>query len=244
MTLLLTASGVGIEGRLQPSDLTLETGSLTAIIGPNGGGKTSLLRALARVERASGIVAIDGEAVDGARPLQRRRMLSFLPAARDMVWPIPARDVIALGLARPCEARIDELISSLGLQTLANRRSDRLSTGERARVLLGRALAERSQVLMLDEPLSNLDPYWVLRILEIIRAACDAGAAALVSLHDLSLLDKFDRAILVGGGQIQADGTPAAILQSPLFEQIYGVEREGSGWRISPAQQADRQSSQ
>jgi iron complex transport system ATP-binding protein len=243
MTSLLQALGISIEGRLQSTNLDLSEGSLTAVIGPNGGGKTSLLRALARVQATSGMVLIDGENVDAAPPQRRRRMLSFLPAARDMAWPIAARDVIALGLSRPDPVRVEEVIATLGLAELAERPTDHLSTGERARVLLGRALAERPRVLLLDEPLSNLDPYWALRVLGILRAAAGQGAAVLVSVHDLSLLDHFDRALLLGNGRIQGDGPPAEVLRSPAFSSHFGVERCGAGWRISPARAEDRQSS-
>ena len=243
MTSLLDATGIAIPGRLQPTDLRLNAGSLTAVVGPNGGGKTSLLRALARVEKPGGRVTIDGAEVDRAPPLRRRRMLSFLPAGRDMPWPIAARDVIALGFARPDSARVDDLIGLLQLETLAERRTDLLSTGERARVLLARALAERPRVLLLDEPLSNLDPYWALTILDHLSEIANEGAAVLISLHDLTLLDRFDRVLLVGNGAIHADGPPQEVLARSVFSELFGVERAEAGWRISPDRLAGRRSS-
>lgn len=243
MTPLLVASGIGLPERLHPLDLRVYPRSLTAVIGPNGGGKTSLLRALARVQGGPGVVCISEEDLDRAPSPRRRQLLSFLPAARDMAWPISARDVIALGLARPDAGRVDELLSLLELQALAHRRTDRLSTGERARVLLGRALAERAQVLLLDEPLSNLDPYWALRIVQLLREVAQSGAAVVVSVHDLGMLDQFDRALLVAHGQLQADGPPAEVLRASVFSQMFGVERVGSGWRISLGRQAGQRSS-
>jgi iron complex transport system ATP-binding protein len=107
----LVARQVALHGRLLPTDLNVKAGELVALVGPNGGGKTSLLRAIARIENAGGHVAIGGEDVDAAPPARRRRLLSFLPASRDMTWPIAVRDVIALGLVQPDDARIDDLIS-------------------------------------------------------------------------------------------------------------------------------------
>lgn len=232
MTPLLTASGIGFDGRLQPCDLLVHGGTLTAVIGPNGGGKTSLLRSLARVDHPLGKVWIDGEDLDATTAARRRALLSFLPAARDVPWPIAARDVIALGLLRDDPCRIDELLGLLELEPLASRPVDRLSTGERARVLLARALASRPRVLLLDEPLSNLDPYWVLRVLDVLDDVTRAGSAVVMSLHDLTLVDRFDRAVLVSAA-IAAEGSPEQVLASPLFTSAFGVERSGSKWRIS-----------
>jgi iron complex transport system ATP-binding protein len=158
MTALLEARGVAIAGRLQPTDLQCAAGEMVAIIGPNGAGKSSLLRALAATELDQGEVIVDGEMVASAPPPRRMRLLSFLPATRSLVWPISARDVIALGLPAPDSDRIDELIDLLELTALAARPVNSLSTGERSRVLFARALAARPRLLLLDEPLSNLDP--------------------------------------------------------------------------------------
>lgn len=233
MTPLLTASGIGFDARLQPSDLRVPAATLTAIIGPNGGGKTSLLRSLARIDHPLGKVWIDDEDLDTTSTARRRALLSFLPAARDVPWAIAARDVIALGLLRDDPNRIKELLTLLELQPLASRPIDQLSTGERARVLLARALASRPKVLLLDEPLSNLDPYWVLRVLDVLSDIARRGSAVVVSLHDLTLAERFDRAVLVSGGAIAAEGSPEQVLASPLFTSAFGVERSSTGWRIS-----------
>lgn len=240
MSSLLEASGVALPGRLQPVDLALEAGTLTALIGPNGGGKTSLLRGLARIDRPAGLVWVGGEDLDEASPARRRRLLSFLPAARDVAWPISVRDLIALGLDRSDPARTGELLDLLDLQPLAERPANQLSTGERARVLLARALAPKPAVLLLDEPLSNLDPFWVLRILETLRDVVRQGSAALVALHDLTLLERFDRVLLVSRGRLLADKGAARILKSDVFEREFHVRRASDGWQISP--EAGRQS--
>ncbi len=231
----LTASGIAIHGRLEPTDLSIDAGQLVAVVGPNGGGKTSLLRALARVEQAEGRVRIDGEDLDEAGQARRRLLLSFLPASRDVGWPIAARDVIALGLERPDQGRIDELIELFELSALAHRPIDRLSTGERARVLMARAMAARPMVLLLDEPLSNLDPYWVLRFLELIDSARQDGTTILVSLHDLGHLVRFDRALLIADGCILLDDYPNKLLQNSLFEEVFRIVLEEGKPALKPA---------
>jgi len=228
----LVATQVGIAGRLEPTGLTVEAGQLVALVGPNGGGKTSLLRALARVERSSGAVAVGGEDVDSAAPARRRHLLSFLPASRDFAWPIAARDVIALGLDRPGQDRVEELIALFELDQLSARPIDQLSTGERARVLTARALAARPQILLLDEPLTNLDPYWVLQLMAILDTAAQSGQAVIVALHDLTLLPRFDRALLIADGRVQMDEAPTSLMASERFEEIFRIQAAKGGWAV------------
>jgi iron complex transport system ATP-binding protein len=187
-------------------------------------------------------VAIADEDVAASAPARRMRLLSFLPATRGLVWPISARDVIALGLPKPDPERIEGLLKLLELDHLAHRAVNSLSTGERSRVLFARALAAQPHLLLLDEPLSNLDPYWVLRTLQILRDAAATGrCAVLASVHDLSQVEAFDRVWLVNEGTIVADGQPEEILKSPTLSDTFRIERGDGGWRISPA--AGRRSS-
>jgi len=228
----LVARQLAISDRLHPTGLDVGPGELVALIGPNGGGKTSLLRALARIEGASGVVAIDGEDIDEAPMARRRQLLAFLPASRDVTWPISARDVIRLGLDRDDEPRVDELVSLLELDKLADRPVNQLSTGERARVLTARALVGNARLLLLDEPLSNLDPYWLLRFLDIFETAAQSGQMVLAALHDLSQLDRFSRAMLISDGRVQMDEAPADLIASERFEGIFRINAANGRWAI------------
>lgn len=242
MTSLLEARDLSVGARLHPTSLGAATGEMIAVIGPNGAGKTSLLRAIAVIELDAGRVTIAGEDVAESAPARRMRLLSFLPATRGLVWPISARDVIALGIPTPDPKRVEELVQLLELDHLADRAVNSLSTGERSRVLFARALAAEPRLLLLDEPLSNLDPYWVLSTLRILReASASSGCAVLVSVHDLSQVEAFDRVLLVHDGTIVADGRPGEILNSPSLSHAFRIERGATGWRISP--EAGRRSS-
>jgi iron complex transport system ATP-binding protein len=141
--------------------------------------------------------------------------------------------VIALGLPVRDVPRVDELIELLELKSLADRPVNSLSTGERSRVLFARALAARPKVLLLDEPLSNLDPYWVLKTLTILREVAASGECAVfASLHNLEQVSAFSRVLLVDEGEILADGPPTDVLSSAALGDVFRVEREGSGWKI------------
>jgi iron complex transport system ATP-binding protein len=228
----LVARGLALPGRLSATDLEFDSGKLIALVGPNGGGKTSLLRALAGVDEATGEVLIDDERLSGLGEARRRTLLAFLPASRDLGWPIAARDVIGLGLANRDDQRIKELVALFELGTFAKRPVNCLSTGERTRVLLARALAARPKLLLLDEPLANLEPYWVIRVSEILRALANEGALILVALHDLGQLDRFDRALLVANGAVQLNEAPAALMANESFEEIFRVTTSPDGWKI------------
>jgi iron complex transport system ATP-binding protein len=228
---LVEAQGLGIPGRLERTGLKVESGSLTVLIGPNGSGKTSLLHALARIGRAAGDVRIGGEEIDGIGAARRARLLAFLPASRDLPWPIAARELIALSGAEP--AAVEGVIERLELGQVAHRRADRLSTGERSRVLIARALATAPRLLLLDEPTSNLDPLWQIRLMQLLRQElAGADRCAVVAVHDLDAAGAYaDRLIVMHGGRIAADGEPEAVLSSPVIENVFGITRQDGCWR-------------
>ena len=232
------AKALAIAGRLSPTDLTVEAGQLVAVIGPNGGGKTSLLRAMARTENAGGTMSVEGYDLDQATEAQRRKLLAFMPASREAPWPVRVADFIALGLGMPDKTQSDELIAALELELLADRPIDRLSTGERARAMLARALAGKAHLLLLDEPLSNLDPYWVLRTIDLLRSEIARNeSSVLVSVHDLALIERFDRVLLVSGGVVVGDGKPSDVLTSAAFAAAFRIQPDGAGWKITWADQ-------
>ena len=240
MSAILTAEALAYAGRLAPTALTLRGGELTCLIGPNGSGKTSLLHALGGIGAATGRVRIDGVDPRTRGPDDRKRLFAYLPATRDVAWPISAADLIGLGLPKGgAPEPIEPILEALDLSGMTERRIDRLSTGERSRVLIARALAARPRVLLLDEPVANLDPLWQLRLMDHLRALTrETGCAALVAIHDLELARTYaDRLIILAGGWIAADGDPQALLDGPYIPDIFGIERVGAGWRpvIRPA---------
>lgn len=232
MSVRLTAQAIGIAGRLTPCDLAFDAGSVTMLVGPNGAGKTSVLHALAGLPGSSGKVVTDGDEIRALSPVQRTGHLAFLGASRDIRWPLIARDFIALGLPeRSQPGLVDRVLESLEAGALADRRLDHLSTGERSRVMIARALVSQSGVLLLDEPIANLDPKWQLAILARLRAEADNGAAVILSIHDLDLARQHsDRIIVIDKGRIVADGPPSGTLSEPIIAEIFGVTRHGDRW--------------
>ncbi|WP_260484145.1 ABC transporter ATP-binding protein [Sphingomicrobium flavum] len=228
----LQAIKARLEGRLEASDVTIETGKLIALVGPNGSGKTSLLRTLAAIAGTAEALTVDGRPLNGFAPAERARTLSYLPSSLQLHWPIPVADLLRLSPVAIDEQRVDELVEQLELQSFLDRPSNALSTGERARVLLARALANRPKLLLLDEPLANLDPYWVLKIVDLLRQEAAHGVAIVAALHDLAQLDAFDRCILMDQGRIIADGPCKKVAGEDIFAATFRLRKRQTGWTL------------
>ena len=225
---MLQAIALARPPMLAPISLTLQSGQFTGIIGPNGAGKTTLLRALAGLSTGPGDVLLDGKPL---APHPRR--LAWLPASRDAVWPMTAATLVQLGLgpaAVPDPAAVSAALAACDAAPLANRPVNQLSTGERARVLLARALVARPAWLLLDEPIANLDPGHRLDVMALLAAEAARGAGVVMALHDLDLARQCDRLLLISDGALVADGAPDEVLSSYNLSRIFGVQQGEHGW--------------
>ncbi len=227
----LTLAGLARPPMLAESSLTFGPG-VTALIGPNGAGKTSLLRAVAGLTSGPGIVRLDGNPLSPATH-------AYLPAEREIAWPIRVADAVALGLGRPDSRAVEAALTRTAILAFADRPLTQLSTGERARVLLARALVGRPRLLLLDEPIANLDPAHALAILGLLRAEAAAGTIVVLSLHDLTLATRFaDRLLLLDRGSLIADGPPAVVLTPAHLATTFGIRAGADGWEPLPTPDA------
>jgi iron complex transport system ATP-binding protein len=217
-------------------DAAFRPGQVTAVLGPNGAGKSTLLACLAGLRRPdAGEVRLDDELVAALSPRARARRIGFLPQIAEVAWAVEARILVGLGrtpfigsrgLSDEDAAAVAEAMRAAGVEGLGERLVTTLSGGERARVLIARALAGRPQWLLADEPLTGLDPGHQLDAAELFRTlAHGGGCGVVVTLHDLSLAARLaDRIVVMAQGRILADGPPEQALAPEVLSRAYGVE--------------------
>jgi iron complex transport system ATP-binding protein len=226
---------LGRRDALSQVTLALEPGRFTVVVGPNGAGKTTLLRSFAGlVASTKGSVTLNGVELAGLRGVDRAKSIAYLAQDGTISWPLPVRDVVALGRlphgerpdALPPAGRqaVAEAIAEVGLAGFENRAATELSGGERARMLLARALATRAPVLLVDEPVASLDPRHELIVLQVLRARAAGGALVVAIMHNLTLAARFaDEIVLLDRGRLQAHGPPAEVFTTERLATHFGI---------------------
>ncbi|MET0248498.1 MAG: ABC transporter ATP-binding protein [Sphingobium sp.] len=238
---MVTIALQGLSARLgrrkvvQEIDATLTPGTLTGIIGPNGAGKSTLMRAmLGLIPVQAGQVTLDGQDIAVLTPETLARKIAYLPQGQTLHWPLSVERLVALGrlphlgpmsrmTAQDREA-IQEAMRRTDILPLAQRNATELSGGERARVMLARALAVGAPALAVDEPLASLDPGHQIDVMELLAREAKEGALVVAVLHDLMMAARYcDRLLLIDAGRLVADGSPREVLDEERLRAVYGI---------------------
>ncbi|WP_285017857.1 ABC transporter ATP-binding protein [Novosphingobium sp. fls2-241-R2A-195] len=235
----VTLNGLSVDLRdravLHGISATLRPGELTGIIGPNGAGKSTLVRALLGLIPATrGAVEIDGHDIARMTPKALARLVSYLPQGQALHWPLSVERLVALGrlpglgpmsrLGADDLAAVHAAMERADVLHLAGRTATELSGGERARVMLARALAVGAPGLVADEPLAALDPGHQIDVMELLAAEARSGALVVTVLHDLTMAARYcKRLLLVDRGMLVAQGSPQEVLTSDRLREVYGV---------------------
>jgi cobalamin transport system ATP-binding protein len=218
--------------------LEVERGQFVAVVGPNGAGKTSLLHAVAGLIPATGHLRVGG--LDPAHAPRRRmaRAVALMPQRPVVPEGISVRELVALGRTPHLRRfgtesasdrdAVERTLARLELSELADRPALAVSGGELQRVVLGRALAQEPQVLLLDEPTSALDIGHQQSVLDLVGAMrLQDELTVIAAMHDLTLAGQYGRrVVLLHQGRVVADATPTEVLQPDRLAEVYGARVE------------------
>jgi iron complex transport system ATP-binding protein len=216
-------------------DVTIPDGSFTVVVGPNACGKSTMLRALARMMAPrAGRVVLDGAAITSLRSKEVARRLGLLPQSSIAPDAITVADLVARGRyphqgllrqwTRADEAAVGAAMAATRVGDLADRAVDELSGGQRQRVWLAMALAQETPLLLLDEPTTYLDITHQIEVLDLCAELHEQGRTLVAVLHDLNHACRYaTHLIAMAGGAIVAEGDPRAIVDAELVERVFGL---------------------
>jgi len=230
---------------LQNINLSLPQSQVTVIAGPNGCGKTTLLKALAGILPCQGSIFLEGQRISGLSPKERAQKIACLPQNRQVPEITVSRLVLHgrfpyLGYPRRYR-REDHLaaqaaMARLGLEDLADRPLTALSGGQRQKAYLAMVLAQNTPVVLLDEPNTFLDIAHQRQMMDLARVLAAEGKTVVMVLHDLALaLETADHLVVMEGGCIRCRGDREAVFSSGCLQQVFGLEvkrlNTEDGWK-------------
>ena len=219
-------------------DITVKPGQITGIVGPNGAGKTTLLKVLAGlIKPASGNIELDERPLFGLPPSQRAIRIAYLEQHSFVHWPLSVHQLIAIGRFphrlnpenSPAIDKqvIDNVIEQVGVGMLVERQFNTLSGGERARVIIARALAVQADYLLVDEPIASLDLRFQLEVMSVLARQAKNNTAVCVILHDLNLAAAFcERLYLLNQGKLECSGSAEQVFSQDTIKSIFGINAD------------------
>jgi iron complex transport system ATP-binding protein len=230
---------LGYDHRVILRDINMKAkpGQILGLVGPNGSGKSTLIKGMTRIiDLFSGRILIDGRDIRNVKHDELARLVATVPQSPALPPAFTAFEVVLmgrtphLGLLR-YEGETDfaiawQAMEATNTQSFAERRVGELSGGERQRLVIARALAQQPKAMLLDEPTANLDINHQVEILNLVKSLCrEQSLTVIIALHDLNLAAQYcDWLVMLNGGRIYAEGTPADILTAPNIKKVYGAE--------------------
>ncbi|MEW6102237.1 MAG: ABC transporter ATP-binding protein [bacterium] len=216
-----------------------------SILGPNGSGKSTLLKCINKILKPQkGVIYLDGNETSKFKQKELAKLLGYVPQSSSYSFPLTVFDAVLLGrkpyitwsISFKDKEIVSQILKEMNLEDMMLRYFNELSGGEKQKVLLARALAQEPEVLLLDEPTSNLDLRHQLEVMELISSLAKKKAIAIVmAIHDLNLASRFsDRMLFLTKGKIFAIGQPKEVFTPENIREVYGVEAIISKASVSP----------
>ncbi|WP_203364280.1 ABC transporter ATP-binding protein [Bacillus sp. REN10] len=223
--------------QIRNADIQIREGEIVSLIGPNGSGKSTLLRLISRLlQPETGEIVLDGKGIHTMDSTNIAKKLAMLPQMHDYQLDITIRELIEFG-RQPHKKWLDRFekedediigwaLSVTKLEGYEQRLLNSLSGGERQRAWIAMTLAQRSKVLLLDEPTTFLDIVHQLEVMELVKSLNEQfGMTIVMVLHDMNQAAQYsDRLIVMKQGEIQYDGTPECVLCQQMFQHVFGIE--------------------
>lgn len=214
---------------IKDMDITVMSSQFIGLLGANGSGKSTILKLLSGfLKPQSGMVRLWGRDLNSYKNKDRAKLICYLPQVLDMNVPFKVRELVSMGLY-PYEIMPDitvkDALEMVGLGDKADLNITNLSGGERRRAFIAMTLLQGAGILLLDEPLANLDIKYqieLLRLLEDLRNK--KGMTIIMALHDINMALRFEKIILIKDGQILRSGTPETTLTSETIQEAFDVE--------------------
>lgn len=234
------ALSVGYDGKALIKDINIraDRGEIITLIGPNGSGKSTILKSISKqLKTLGGRVYIDGGELSGITAKELSKKMAVMLTERKQTELMTCRDIVSTGrypytgrlglLSQEDEAIVDEAMESVRVTELQHKDFNAISDGQRQRVLLARALCQKPEIIILDEPTSFLDIHHKLGLLSLLsKMTKESGITVIMSLHEIDLAQKIsDRVICVKGDLIYKEGTPSEVFEDGVIKELYGIER-------------------
>lgn len=248
MSLAVSDINVTVSGKriLKDVSVNFPAGKVIGLLGPNGAGKSTFMRVLVGLQMIeSGKVTLNGHPLQTIPRLELAKKITYLPQTGECHWPMTVERVVMLGrhphvdthhLDNVNMSAVEQAIKEVDIEHLIGRSVNELSGGERARVMLARALATQSDILLADEPIVSLDPRHQIEVMALLHSLAEKGKTIIVVLHELHLAMRYcDSLVLMNQGFKVSEGTPKEVLTSNNLEVVYDIgalfgKHQGSDW--------------
>jgi len=208
---------------------TVGEGDFIGLLGANGSGKSTIMKVASGLLRpSSGSVLLWGKDLAATRHKDRAKLISYLPQTLDISVPFTIRELVAMGLYPydiPPAMSVDEALEMVGLTDKADAHLTDLSGGERRRTFIAMTLLQGAGLLMLDEPLANLDIKYQIELVRLLRKLrASRNISVVMALHDINIALQFEKVMLIKEGNLIGSGPPEAVLSRAMLKQAFDVD--------------------